>query len=831
MINLFQAAANDQSILYLGQIFGMVGSLLPVQSPNLLMGIMFKVLNTTALTVGALLVVYVVIVGLLKTAQEGEFLGKQWNSLWVPIRTVLGIAALFPTATGYSAIQVLIMWVVLQGVGAGDTLWNTVLKYVAVAGSPYASVSSTSLGASSTTSQMRSLFQSLVCQASAKANYPNIPITTSSRKEIKYYCADPMNQGGGFCQTMTLDPIAHSDQVNNNTYYMGPNVPPYTNQTCGKLEYCDAGTIKKDPDPSCAFDPSSQTCRDSKIQPKCVDPNSPDCLGCKAQQEALASIVPALGAIAERVVYMDNQYANFYENFTQANRPSWVQDYCSANNIPTAGCCAGIFCPSFYDLVDYTKIGRFIDYSGSSPAALKNIYMNYPLKAYLQGSDFINAATGQYTAALVGAVSKDIQNKMENKELTGWEANAQKYGWMMAGIYYFKMAEMNGNNQQAAALTFQVTGPENEYKFGQYSANKLAGYRNNYDAAKVLVEGMAQANQKVSPTFASMPSGAGDIQDAVGNAAAGLFNSFTKSMTGGNSGTTSTNPLMSIASFGYAMLITAQVLFAVCVTLIAVLTGVATINPMVLGTGLTMNPIGEAIKSLANFFGPFIVILISAIFSLGALLGIYVPLIPYMIFTMGAIGWLCAVIEAMVAGPIIALGILSPGGQHDILGRAEPAMMMLFNLFLRPSLMIFGMMVAMLVSIAVVNFVNAGFAAVMTSIISNPGLFETILFIAVYTSFIVTVLNKTFSLIYVIPEKILTWIGGPAVQYGEQEALGAAKQATEGAASATGGAAKESGAQAGSVGTMAKGASMGKDQKSLKAAVDKKTEGKPPEPQ
>src|SRR5690349_3180008 len=72
-----------------------------------------------------------------------------------------------------------------------------------------------------------------------------------------------------------------------------------------------------------------------------------------------------------------------------------------------------------------------------------------------------------------------------------------------------------------------------------------------------------------------------------------------------------------------------------------------------------------------------------------------------------------------------------------------------------------------------------------------PGLFESILFIAAYVSLITTALNKTFSLIYMLPERVLTWIGGHAVQYGEGEALGTIQRAVEGAAGGIAGAGKE----------------------------------------
>src|SRR5579872_849954 len=246
MINLFQISQQDQSVSYLGQIFGLVGSLLPTQNPNLLVGILFKTLNTTALTIGAFLVVYVTVVGLLKTAQEGTFLGQHWNSLWVPIRTVIGIAALFPTSSGYSAIQIVIMWIVLQGVGAADVIWTKVLDFVKVTGSVYTGVSSGSLPVTTAIQpQMQTLFQDLMCQASAKAKYSNISTEQSGGSNpIKYYCGQP-GQTDEFCtrsDSEMLNPLQGA-QVSGNIYSMGP-----TSGKCGALTLCDVKTSCTPPD-------------------------------------------------------------------------------------------------------------------------------------------------------------------------------------------------------------------------------------------------------------------------------------------------------------------------------------------------------------------------------------------------------------------------------------------------------------------------------------------------------------------------------------------------------------------------------------------------------
>src|SRR5688572_20342112 len=124
MINVFQLADNDQSILFLGQIFGNVGAGLSGTGPTLLAN-MFKTFNTILLVVGVIFVVYTTVMGVIATAHEGEFMGKKWNSIWIPLRMIMGIVALVPTKSGYCAIQVVIIWLVVQGIGAADMVWKT----------------------------------------------------------------------------------------------------------------------------------------------------------------------------------------------------------------------------------------------------------------------------------------------------------------------------------------------------------------------------------------------------------------------------------------------------------------------------------------------------------------------------------------------------------------------------------------------------------------------------------------------------------------------------------------------------------------------------------
>src|SRR5688500_1419300 len=95
MINLFtNITGSDQSIKYLGQIFGNMSGVIPSGDEITVIGAMFRVFISVVLAVGALIIIYVTVIGVMQTAHEGEFMGKKWNSIWVPLRTVLGIATL-----------------------------------------------------------------------------------------------------------------------------------------------------------------------------------------------------------------------------------------------------------------------------------------------------------------------------------------------------------------------------------------------------------------------------------------------------------------------------------------------------------------------------------------------------------------------------------------------------------------------------------------------------------------------------------------------------------------------------------------------------------------
>jgi conjugal transfer/type IV secretion protein DotA/TraY len=823
MISFFTIASQDQSLYYLSQMFGTVGTVLVPANGNTtfnLMSVMFKSLNTTALILGAILVTQTTVMGLIKTAAEGEFLGKQWSSIWVPVRMVMGIASLFPTAAGYSVLQIILMWVILQGVGAADSLWTVVLNYVNAFGSPYSTVTlPTTIDVSS---NIKNLFADLSCEESLRGDPSGgspLPIqysdiNSNSGQHYYYYCADPANASSNFCTNSTLganianasgvtgsgnssqavNANALSSSVNGNgacssnggnntiTCLFGPPVSP-TQGACGSMTFGDV----------------------SKVCPGGSDINSIlQCAGYQSQQTALAYVIDVLYNTALDLVKLDQLYLEFYIPNTPTNAdrtiPSFISNYCQSNNINPQNCCSYTGQQSGTQCVNSFPAASSDDNSSASDAVLQNIMWPCYIEAVVSGDtsggstcikgspgnvDFIGASVTYYKNAINGGIAKAMMAYLSNaSNLSGTWASAQKTGWILAGSYYYKIAQANSNTSKLALPVFSVAAPV-------MSNSPVNGYRTNITASATLIQQIDAQSQDPNSAAATNPQ-LSTVSSGMNSVASGIWDMFSSALTGGSGGVS--NPLTAMAQLGENLMITAQVLYATTLATMSIILALSAAGSvMVLGSGEAESSVLEVAKFAFGSLYAIIMAFMGWCVTFGGLLGVYTPLVPYIIFTSGAIGWFIAVIEAMVAAPFVALGILSPSGQHEILGKAEPGLMILFSTFLRPTLMIIGMMAAMIMAPIVITMINSGFSSVMTSIVGDtPGLLELIVFISAYASLVLTSLNKCFALIHIIPDRALTWIGGHAGSAGSDagEALGAVKSATSAAAEGAGSSAK-----------------------------------------
>lgn len=801
MLNLFTPSAQDKSLEYLYRLFGDMQGLLGGKTTTIaIFGEMFRVFNSIALVIGTLIVVYTTIVGVLKTAAEGEFLGRQWNSLWIPLRMVLGIAALFPTPSGYSGLQILMMWCIMQGVGAADTVWRQALAVVNVVGSPY--TESVNIPDMAIKPNIGNLFTMAVCVRSL-AQAPSTYVYQYNRENYNY---------PGIQEEVYTRGFTPADAFNQ------PG-QPYKPGELMTIGFGKCGSIALGRGGACLSGDTGGF--DGKTSDEIND--MLNCRVANSQLSAIKDIRTAFATIADTVLQIDSGYLAYLQlgvdlasipPGTSAYKTQLAKMKDALNNNPglqtacdtlvqngtikrlpgqsTADACIA-------NAQDYTKLGyppsvpdKLGKFQSLKELAVMQIYYPGLVKAQpaVGNSNFIQLAVDNYISAIAKPVLEykrwQIAQAAQNpKGLAGAYQSAEINGWIYAGAYYYLLSQNNNQSFNAAAnATFQANlAPQDN--------PPLDRYYNNMTTASLLVQ--AANGQLQAGTNPLAAGGIGASGAASSLRTAGDANNYVGSTFYQQLGQKKTDPLIALQDWGFALLWLVPILWsAVLIAFIALSTAVS-IKPSVLGTGIGNPAEGPFWFSFLWVVVPIFFLLFTTLISVGALIGIYTPLIPYIIFITGALGWLISIVETMVAGPLVALGILAPGGHHDVLGKAEPALMLLFSNFLRPTLMIFGMFAAMLLAPIALDLLNVTFKIAMAGVATTGGKttnaqspISILFFGVVYVMLIVTLLNKCFAAIHIIPERVMAWIGGQGAQYGEGEALQEARRSAESGAHAVG---------------------------------------------
>ncbi|WP_368735559.1 DotA/TraY family protein [Ralstonia sp. ASV6] len=121
---------------YLQMIFGdvitnIVSGMSPSTAgtaPAAMLGEAFRYFNSGVLVFGTFILTWVTIFGIQNSANDGEILGRQWNTFYTPIRTVAAAGMLVPTSSGYAFIQLVLLTLVTWSIGFASNIWTAVVK-------------------------------------------------------------------------------------------------------------------------------------------------------------------------------------------------------------------------------------------------------------------------------------------------------------------------------------------------------------------------------------------------------------------------------------------------------------------------------------------------------------------------------------------------------------------------------------------------------------------------------------------------------------------------------------------------------------------------------
>lgn len=132
-LNQFSPPAGDASVGFLREAFGNVVAMIERNSSSAgdadtVTAAGFSIFNSAVLFLSMLFLVYATVKGTVDSAHDGELLGRKMSDIWMPLRAVGGTAVLLPLANGFSLIQILVLWVAIQGAGVADAVWGAMME-------------------------------------------------------------------------------------------------------------------------------------------------------------------------------------------------------------------------------------------------------------------------------------------------------------------------------------------------------------------------------------------------------------------------------------------------------------------------------------------------------------------------------------------------------------------------------------------------------------------------------------------------------------------------------------------------------------------------------
>lgn len=186
----------DRSRQALESIFGEVvnNPFSEFATSDTLVSSVFKVFNVCLLVVAAFFAGYLLIKKLTHTAHDGNVFDQQKNTLWMPIRTVIGVAFIVPTANGWSLSQLVMLWAAsLMGIGIANMGSDAALEAFGKGTSMVIQPT-----APSTRALANALYENNLCMHSVNAGIAAAQASNALVTNFSFVQQQPTSEGNGF---------------------------------------------------------------------------------------------------------------------------------------------------------------------------------------------------------------------------------------------------------------------------------------------------------------------------------------------------------------------------------------------------------------------------------------------------------------------------------------------------------------------------------------------------------------------------------------------------------------------------------------------------------
>lgn len=745
---------------------------------------LFAVYSTGLLVVAVIIASYFIVTILAETAQSGTAFGRRFNKTWAPIRIVVAFGLLMPMTVGLNSSQYIVLYAAKWGSAFATNGWNYFND---------------------------TLTESYLADAGSLISRPNLPDLNSLThfmyvaRACEYYYE-----------------LEYAKKLNQTTPYTSLTAAQQTARDAQVRDYIDAWVILEQTKPVNAvqlvgnnfndavvgvdnllnmFDNKKTNViqvvfgnRDQVKFPKSRGYVKPLCG--QLTYTLVDTRLPQYGAppnSAQWGVYiLQNEYLNLMiEGWDKANCAS--------------ACGSEFFYAKGTPVADATNNQRHIELVRRATGLA--VDTNHSIKLDM---DYINDVNGDiyyYMSFMLNeavyqqTLYADAMFLIDGAWSTAAGAGSPLYrkGWAGAGIWYNRVSELNGtittavNNMPVVAKWPEIMEKISSLKVSYssevpFSERFKPDLNNIDDSSKYLQEEngqqTAQVLYKAYNEWGTINSNSAQTK-VTGNI---IYDGITM-LLGANGlydmrRNSNVHPLAQLAGVGRALVESA----------IRNL-GYATVSG---GGGIILGELlGPFIGKLGATAASLLITIAMMQLTIGFVMYYVLPFLPFIYFFFAVGGWIKGIFEAMVGAPLWALAHIRIDG-HGLPGQAAMnGYFLIFEVFLRPILIVFGMLASIATYSALVSVMNNVFDLVTQNVagydvsaqldgvvvdyttaampVVNVGTMEKMrgridqfFFTIIYAVIVYMMGISSFKLIDTIPNNILRWMGQAVATFGDQ---------------------------------------------------------------
>lgn len=358
-----------------------------------------------------------------------------------------------------------------------------------------------------------------------------------------------------------------------------------------------------------------------------------------------------------------------------------------------------------------------------------------------------DAAAAAYEKTVTDALAPKATS-LSNAAMGKITGEISSKGWMALGSFYQSLAVIGDTITAVAGGKTAIIAPQDPDKFA---------YNDMYKSALKNLANVQHFNKD-----AAVAGEDGIISKLFNSPGQSITNMVTRWSITGSGGVV--NPIIEFKNLGDGLVWMGS--FAVGGYAVAHMASGAADGAKSSVVGMAADFVGAGTlrgmaKGALEAFSPFAVMAIIGLFAFGITLSVYIPMLPFIIWYGGIMAWFANVLEGLIASPVGAFAHLEAEGE-GMGQRTQYAYLFLFGVLLRPTLMVFGFFggsfaVKVLGSILLILFAPAMANAQFNSM---TGFVMFVGFVFVFVSLVLTLIHGCFNLIHIIPDQVISWVGG-----------------------------------------------------------------------